>query len=132
MALGVQGQLVGYFGGAPDMLQTRAAMVERLGGSFPDPSLEAVLAAGPDPVFGDGFNERAGLAAQNLRDADVHGVSSICPVFHSRSLSGRRRGDPDAGRPVAGDPWSPRAATRVTTETTIEIAYQVINNTSRG
>lgn len=48
VALGLQEHVIGYFGGTPERLQpqhqARAAMVERLGGSFPYPSLEAVLA----------------------------------------------------------------------------------------
>ena len=89
MALGLQGHVIGYFGGTPDRLQpehqARAALVERLGGSFPYPSLEAVLAPGPDLVFSYGFNESAGLTAQNLRDADVHSFSftEACPDFAS-------------------------------------------------
>ncbi len=87
MSLGLQGHVIGYFGGTPDRLQpqhqARAALVERLGGSFPYPSLEAVLAPGPDLVFSYGFNEGAGLTAQNLRDADVHSFSftEACPDF---------------------------------------------------
>ena len=87
MALGLQEHVIGYFGGAPDRLQpqnqARAALVERLGGSFPYPSLEAVLAPGPDLVFSYGFNESAGLTGQNLRDADVHSFSftEACPDF---------------------------------------------------
>ncbi|MDE0286967.1 MAG: ABC transporter substrate-binding protein [bacterium] len=87
MALGLQGHVIGYFGGTPDRLQpehqARAALLERLGGSFPYPSLEAVLAPGPDLVFSYGFNESAGLTAQNLRDADVHSFSftEACPDF---------------------------------------------------
>ena len=79
MALGLQDHVIGYFGGTPDRLQprhqARAAMVERLGGSFPYPSLEAVLAPGPDLVFSYGFNESAGLTGQNLRDSEVHSFS---------------------------------------------------------
>ena len=87
MALGLQDHVIGYFGGTPDRLQpqhqARAAMVERLGGSFPYPSLEAVLAPGPDLVFSYGFNESAGLTGQNLRDAEVHSFSftEACPDF---------------------------------------------------
>lgn len=87
MALGLQDHVIGYFGGTPDRLQpqhqARAAMVERLGGSFPYPSLEAVLAPGPDLVFSYGFNESAGLTAHNLRDAGVHSFSftEACPDF---------------------------------------------------
>ena len=87
MALGLQDHVIGYFGGTPDRLQpqhqARAALVERLGGSFPYPSLEAVLAPGPDLVFSYGFNESAGLTGQNLRDADVHSFSftEACPDF---------------------------------------------------
>lgn len=87
MALGLQDQVIGYFGGTPDRLQprhqARAAMVERLGGSFPYPSLEAVLAPGPDLVFSYGFNESAGLTARNLQDAGVHSFSftEACPDF---------------------------------------------------
>ena len=51
VALGLEDYVIGYFGGTPDRLQpqhqARAALVERLGGSFPYPSLEAVLAPGP-------------------------------------------------------------------------------------
>ena len=69
VALGLQENVTGYFGGTPERLQpqhqARAAMVERLGGSFPYPSLEAVLAPGPDLVFSYGFNESAGLTGQN-------------------------------------------------------------------
>ena len=89
MALGLQDRVIGYFGGTPDRLQpryqARAAMVERLGGSFPYPSLEAVLAPGPDLVFSYGFNESAGLTAHNLRDAGVHSFSftEACPDFGS-------------------------------------------------
>ncbi len=76
VALALQDHVIGYFGGTPDRLQpqhqARAALVERLGGSFPYPSLEAVLAPGPDLVFSYGFNESAGLTGQNLRDAEVH------------------------------------------------------------
>ena len=79
IALGLQDHVIGYFGGTPDRLQpqhqARAALVERLGGSFPYPSLEAVLAPGPDLVFSYGFNESAGLTGQNLRDADVNSFS---------------------------------------------------------
>ena len=87
MALGLQEHVIGYFGGTPDRLQpqhqARAALVERLGGSFPYPSLEAVLAPGPDLVFSYGFNESAGLTVQNLRDSDVHSFSftEACPDF---------------------------------------------------
>ena len=87
MALGLQDHVIGYFGGTPDRLQpqhqARAALVERLGGSFPYPSLEAVLAPGPDLVFSYGFNERAGLTGQSLRDAEVHSFSftEACPDF---------------------------------------------------
>ena len=87
VALGLQDHVIGYFGGTPDRLQprhqARAALVERLGGSFPYPSLEAVLAPGPDLVFSYGFNESAGLTGQNLRDADVHSFSftEACPDF---------------------------------------------------
>ena len=87
MALGLQDHVIGYFGGTPDRLQpqhqARAALVERLGGSFPYPSLEAVLAPGPDLVFSYGFNESAGLTGQNLRDSDVHSFSftEACPDF---------------------------------------------------
>ena len=87
MALGLQDHVIGYFGGTPDrlqpQLQARAALVERLGGSFPYPSLEAVLAPGPDLVFSYGFNESAGLTGQNLRDAEVHSFSftEACPDF---------------------------------------------------
>ena len=87
MALELQDHVIGYFGGTPDRLQhrhqARAAMVERLGGSFPYPSLEAVLAPGPDLVFSYGFNESAGLTARNLRDAEVHSFSftEACPDF---------------------------------------------------
>ncbi|MDE2969314.1 MAG: ABC transporter substrate-binding protein [Chloroflexota bacterium] len=86
-ALGLQEHVIGYFGGTPDRLQpqhqARAAQVERLGGSFPYPSLEAVLAPGPDMVFSYGFNESAGLTGQNLRDSDVHSFSftEACPDF---------------------------------------------------
>ena len=76
VALGLQEHVIGYFGGTPDRLQpqhqARAALVERLGGSFPYPSLEAVLGPGPDLVFSYGFNESAGLTGQNLRDSGVH------------------------------------------------------------
>lgn len=87
MALGLQNHVIGYFGGTPNVLQpqhqTRAALVERLGGSFPYPSLEAVPAPGPDLVFSYGFNDSAGLTAQNLRDAEVHSFSftEACPDF---------------------------------------------------
>ena len=87
MALGLQGHVIGYFGGTPDRLQpqhqARAALVERLGGSFPYPSLEAVLAPGPDLVFSYGFNESAGLTGHNLRDSGVHSFSftEACPDF---------------------------------------------------
>ena len=87
VALGLQEHVIGYFGGTPDRLQpqhqARAAMVERLGGSFPYPSLEAVLAPGPDLVFSYGFNESAGLTGQNLRDSDVDSFSftEACPDF---------------------------------------------------
>ena len=87
MALGLQDHVIGYFGGTPDRLQhqyqARAALVERLGGSFPYPSLEAVLAPGPDLVFSYGFNESAGLTTQNLRDAEVQSFSftEACPDF---------------------------------------------------
>ena len=89
VALGLQDHVIGYFGGAPDRLQprhqARAALVERLGGSFPYPSLEAVLAPGPDLVFSYGFNESAGLTGQGLRDAEVHSFSftEACPDFTS-------------------------------------------------
>ena len=89
MALGLQDHVIGYFGGAPDRLQprhqARAALVERLGGSFPYPSLEAVLAPGPDLVFSYGFNESAGFTGQGLRDAEVHSFSftEACPDFTS-------------------------------------------------
>ena len=79
MALGLQEHVIGYFGGTPDRLQpqhqARAALVERLGGSFPYPSLEAVLAPGPDLVFSYGFNDSAGLTGQNLRDSGAHSFS---------------------------------------------------------
>ena len=87
MALGLQDHVIGYFGGTPDRLQpqhqARAALVERLGGSFPYPSLEAVLAPGPDLVFSYGFNESAGLTGQNLRDSEAHSFSftEACPDF---------------------------------------------------
>ena len=87
VALGLQDHVIGYFGGTPDRLQpqhqARAALVERLGGSFPYPSLEAVLAPGPDLVFSYGFNESAGLTGPNLRDSDVHSFSftEACPGF---------------------------------------------------
>ena len=87
VALGLQDHVIGYFGGTPDRLQpqhqARAAVVERLGGSFPYPSLEAVLAPAPDLVFSYGFNESAGLTPQNLRDADVHifSFTEACPDF---------------------------------------------------
>ena len=87
VALGLQGHVIGYFGGTPDRLQpqhqARAALVERLGGSFPYPSLEAVLAPGPDLVFSYGFNESAGLTGQNLRDSGAHSFSftEACPGF---------------------------------------------------
>ncbi len=87
MALGLQDHVIGYFGGTPDRLQpqhqARAALVERLGGSFPYPSLEAVLAPAPDLVFSYGFNESGGLTAHNLRDASVHSFSftEACPDF---------------------------------------------------
>ena len=87
MALELQDHVIGYFGGTPDRLQhqhqARAALVDRLGGSFPYPSLEAVLAPGPDLVFSYGFNESAGLTAHNLRDAEVHSFSftEACPDF---------------------------------------------------
>jgi iron complex transport system substrate-binding protein len=87
VALGLQDHVIGYFGGTPDRLQpqhqARAALVERLGGSFPYPSLEAVLAPAPDLVFSYGFNEGVGLTPQNLRDADVHSFSftEACPDF---------------------------------------------------
>ena len=87
VALGLQEHVIGYFGGTPDRLQpqhqARAAVVERLGGSFPYPSLEAVLAPGPDLVFSYGFNESAGLTGQNLRDsgADSFSFTEACPDF---------------------------------------------------
>ncbi len=87
MALGLQDHVIGYFGGTPDRLQpqhqARAALVERLGGSFPYPSLEAVLAPDPDLVFSYGFNESAGLTGKNLRDSEVHSFSftEACPDF---------------------------------------------------
>ena len=87
VALGLQDHVIGYFGGSPERLQpqhqARAALVERLGGSFPYPSLEAVLAPGPDLVFSYGFNESVGLTAHNLRDAGVHSFSftETCPDF---------------------------------------------------
>ena len=87
VALGLQEHVIGYFGGTPDRLQpqhqARAALVERLGGSFPYPSLEAVLAPGPDMVFSYGFNESAGLTGQNLRDSGAHSFSftEACPDF---------------------------------------------------
>ena len=87
VALGLQEHVIGYFGGTPDRLQpqnqARAALVERLGGSFPYPSLEAILAAGPDMVFSYGFNESAGLTGHNLRDSGVHSFSftEACPDF---------------------------------------------------
>ena len=87
MALGLQNHVIGYFGGTPDRLQpqhqARAALVKRLGGSFPYPSLEAVLAPGPDLVFSYGFNESAGLTGQNLRDSGAHSFSftEACPDF---------------------------------------------------
>lgn len=87
VALGLQDHVIGYFGGTPDRLQpqhqARAALVERLGGSFPYPSLEAVLAPGPDLVFSYGFNESAGLTGQNLRDSGAHSFSftEACPDF---------------------------------------------------
>ncbi len=87
MALGLQEHVIGYFGGTPDRLQprhqARASLVERLGGSFPYPSLEAVLAPGPDMVFSYGFNESAGLTGQNLRDSGAHSFSftEACPDF---------------------------------------------------
>ena len=90
VALGLQDHVIGYFGGTPDRLQprhqARAALVERLGGSFPYPSLEAVLAPGPDLVFSYGFNESAGLTGHNLRDADVHSFSftEACPDFSGK------------------------------------------------
>ena len=87
VALGLQEHVIGYFGGTPDRLQpqhqARAALVERLGGSFPYPSLEAVIAPGPDLVFSYGFNESAGLTGQNLRDSGAHSFSftEACPDF---------------------------------------------------
>ena len=69
--------------GSSPQHQARAALVERLGGSFPYPSLEAVLAPGPDLVFSYGFNESVGLTGHNLRDAEVHSFSftEACPNF---------------------------------------------------
>ena len=87
VALGLQEHVIGYFGGTPDRLQprhqARASLVERLGGSFPYPSLEAVLAPGPDLVFSYGFNESAGLTGRNLRDSGAHSFSftEACPDF---------------------------------------------------
>jgi len=90
MALGLQDHVTGYFGGTPDRLQpqhqARASLVERLGSSFPYPSLEAVLAPGPDLVFSYGFNDAVGLTAQNLQDSDVHSFSftEACPDFSGK------------------------------------------------
>lgn len=86
-ALGVADSVVGWFGtGTETNLaeQTRPAVLSRprLGGSFPFPSYEAILAQGPDLVVSYGFNESAGFTSEALQGDGIGSYSfgEACPT----------------------------------------------------
>lgn len=75
MALGAGDQLAGWFGNEaaalPDDLRAEAEQAEYLGGSFPAPTLEDVIAPEPDLVVLYGYTEEAGLTKQAFDDLGV-------------------------------------------------------------
>lgn len=75
MALGAGDQLAGWFGNEaaalPADLRSEAEQAEHLGGSFPSPTLEDVVAPEPDLVILYGYSEEAGLTQQAFADLGV-------------------------------------------------------------
>lgn len=75
MALGAGDQLAGWFGNEaaalPEDLRDEAEKAEYLGGSFPAPTLEDVIAPEPDLVVLYGYTEDAGLTKQAFDDLGV-------------------------------------------------------------
>lgn len=74
-ALGAADQVAGYFGGEakglPGELRTQAERTDYLGGSFPPPNLEAVLAPEPDLVVLYGLYPDTGITGQRLDELGV-------------------------------------------------------------
>ena len=75
LALGLGDRVIGYFGDAPVLPQNEAAFeandIERFGGSWPIPSLEALLDANPDFVWSYGYDESVGNTVESQLDAGL-------------------------------------------------------------
>lgn len=75
LALGAGDQLAGWFGNEaaalPADLRSEAEKAEHLGGSFPSPTLEDIVAPEPDLVVLYGYSEEAGLTKQGFADLGV-------------------------------------------------------------
>ena len=75
LALGLGERVVGYFGDAPVLPQNEAEFeahdIERFGGSWPIPSLEALLDANPDFVWSYGYDESVGNTVHSQLEAGL-------------------------------------------------------------
>jgi len=75
LALGLGERVIGYFGDAPVLPQNEAEFeahdIERFGGSWPIPSLEALLDANPDFVWSYGYDESVGNTVDSQLDAGL-------------------------------------------------------------
>ncbi len=75
LALGLGDRVIGYFGDAPVLPQNEAEFeahdIERFGGSWPIPSLEALLDANPDFVWSYGYDESVGNTVDSQLEAGL-------------------------------------------------------------
>ena len=83
----VSGVFANDIGNVDPSVADEAAGLPLLGDAFPYPSLEAVLAGGPDLVLSYGYNPEAGFTPERLQD---HGVGNFtvaegCPDFSGES-----------------------------------------------
>ncbi|GAB3533481.1 ABC transporter substrate-binding protein [Arthrobacter tecti] len=92
-ALGQGGAVKGYFGATadslPEALAGEASKTEHLGGTFPAPSLEAIIAEAPDLVLLYGYYEEAGVTAERLDELNIpHFVLNEACVEGDTSMDG--------------------------------------------
>lgn len=86
VALGVGDRVVGWFGtddedSLDDDTRDAVLALDRLGGSFPFPTYEAILAADPDLVVSYGFNDEAGFSTEALQADGIgsYSFTEACP-----------------------------------------------------
>ncbi|MDP3891064.1 ABC transporter substrate-binding protein [Nocardioides sp.] len=143
LALEAGDQLAGWYGNAPEklpgVLGEQAALSEHLGGSFPTPQLEDILATEPDLLLLYGYNSEAGLTQERLDELGVPHLllSEACPEDADGSLDGyftdtvtiaTALGDQEAGEALVEE-WRGRIADATAAPVEGEPSVFVMGNT---